>query len=152
MDNSIIQAYPLLSITLLSFLITLVLTLLYKKFSDQEGIKNAKARTKELQEKMKNEKDQTKIMELQKEMLALSAEQMRYSMKPMLITFLPLIAVFAGLRALFSNVGDIIPWSFNIPGFCRVLPGVCNGAGWFLCYVIFSMIFSIILRKVFKVH
>ncbi len=143
---------PLLSIIVYSFVITLALTWAYKKFSNQEELKNAKVRTKELQEKMKAEKDQAKIMEMQKEMLTMSMDQMRHSMKPMLITFLPLIGVFALLRWLYSGTGNIINWSFNIPGFCTVLAGLCDGAGWFLSYVIFSMVFNIALRKVLKVH
>lgn len=150
--QQIIPAYPLASIAILSFLITLALTLLYKRFSNQEGIKSSKERAKMLQEKIKSEKDQTKTIGMQKEMLEISMEQMRYNMKPMLITFLPLIGIFAGLRYLYSNVGVIIPWRFSIPGLCKILPGLCDGAGWFLSYVIFSMVFSIILRKLLKVH
>ena len=150
--QTIVEKYPLISVIVFSFLITLVMTWLYKRFSDQEKIKQGKERTKELQEKMKNEKDQAKLTQIQKEMLELSMDQMKHSMKPMLITFLPLIAIFAGLRYLYSNVGNIIPWNFNVPVLCTVLPGVCNGAGWFLCYFIFSMIFSIIVRKILKVH
>jgi uncharacterized membrane protein (DUF106 family) len=94
---------------------------------------------------MKIEKDQNKLMGLQKEMLSLSAEQMKHSMKPMLFTFLPLIAVFAGLKSLYTGVGDIIPWGADIPLFH-------TGAGWLLCYIFFSMVFSITLRKILKIH
>ena len=146
------QNFPLLSITVYSFLITLTMTLLYKRFSNQEEIKKAKERTKLLQEQIKNEKDQTKIIVLQKEMLELSMEQMRHSMKPMLITFLPLIGAFSGLRYLYSGMGNIVDWNFNLPIFCKILPGICNGAGWFLSYIILSLIFSTAIRKILKVH
>jgi len=49
------------------------------------------------------------------------------------------------LKSLYSGVGDIIPWGAD-------LPLVHTGAGWLLSYIIFSMIFSIILRKILKVH
>jgi len=143
---------PLLSIIVYTFIITLALTWTYKKFSNQEELKNGKERTKELQEKIKTEKDQTKLMEFQKEMLTISMDQMRHSMKPMLITFLPLIAVLALFKWLYAGTGNIISWSFNIPVFCSALSGLCNGAGWFLSYIIFSMVFSVALRKVLKVH
>jgi len=148
----LVHAYPLLSMIVLSFFITLFMTLCYKHFSNQEELKNSKERTKELQAKMKGEKDQTKLMEYQKEMLQISMNQMRHSMKPMLITFLPLIAIFAGLRYLYAGVGNLMNWSFGLPIFCNLLPGICNGAGWFLSYIIFSMVFSIALRKILKVH
>ena len=146
------ESFPLISILLYSFIITLVMTWLYKRFSDQEAIKSAKEKTKSLQEQIKNEKDQTKIIQLQKDMLELSMEQMRHGMKPMLITFIPLIAAFAGLRYLYTGMGNIMDWNFNIPIFCKILPGICNGAGWFLSYIIFSMTFSVIIRKILKVH
>jgi uncharacterized membrane protein (DUF106 family) len=136
---------PLVSIIVFSFFITLALTFAYKLLTKQEDLKKLKERTKQLQEEMKTEKDQNKIMELQKEMLSLSAEQMKHSMKPMLFTFLPLIAVFAGLKSLYASTGDIIPWGSDIPVFH-------TGAGWLLCYIIFSMIFSITLRKILKIH
>ena len=136
---------PLVSIIVYSFFITLALTYVYKFLTKQEELKALKERVKTLQEEMKIEKDQNKLMELQKEMLKLSAEQMKHSMKPMLFTFLPLILIFGGLRSLYSKTGDIIPWGADIPLFH-------TGAGWLLCYIIFSMIFSIILRKLLKVH
>jgi uncharacterized membrane protein (DUF106 family) len=136
---------PLLSIIIFSFIITLALTFFYKILTKQEELKALKERTKKLQEEMKNEKDQNKLMDLQKEMLKLSAEQMKHSMKPMLFTFLPLILVFMTLRGLYSGVGDIVAWGAD-------LPIVHTGAGWFLSYVFFSFIFSIVLRKLMKVH
>ena len=148
----IVHSYPLLSMIVLSFLITLGMTLAYKRFSNQEELKRSKERTKELQAKMKAEKDQAKLMGYQKEMLEISMSQMKHSMKPMLITFLPLIAIFAGLKYLYAGVGNLMNWSFGLPIFCNLLPGVCNGAGWFLSYIIFSMAFSIVLRKILKVH
>lgn len=84
-------------------------------------------------------------MELNKEMMQLSMESMKHNLKPMIITFLPLLFVFAGLRSLYYGMGDLIPWGAN-------LPLVGTGAGWLLCYIIFSMIFSIALRKIMKVH
>ena len=148
----LVHTYPLISMIIFSFLITLAMTLTYKKFSNQEELKAGKEKTKELQTKMKGEKDQTKLMQYQKEMLELSMNQMRHSMKPMLITFLPIIGIFAGLRYLYTGVPNLVNWSINVPLLCKMLPGICNGAGWFLSYVILSMIFSITIRKVLKVH
>ena len=115
----LVHSYPLISMIVFSFLITLGMTLAYKHFSNQEELKISKERTKELQAKMKGEKDQTKLMGYQKEMLEISMNQMRHSMKPMLITFLPIIAVFAGLRYVYAGVPNLINWSFNIPVFCK---------------------------------
>lgn len=140
-----VKAQPLLSIMLFSAVITFFLTLIYKFLINQDKSKEIKARMKEMQEKSKNEKDVKKMAELQKEMLELSMQQMRMSFKPMLITFLPLILVFGGLRALYSSTGDIISWGAKIPIFG-------TGAGWLLSYIIFSLIFGIIFRKILGVQ
>jgi uncharacterized membrane protein (DUF106 family) len=140
-----VKSQPLLSIILFSLIITFVSTWAYKLLINQVKMKEIKERVKSLQEKMKAEKDQTKMMQIQKEMLQLSGEQMRLSMKPMLFTFLPFLLVFAFLRNVYNGTGDIISWGIN-------LPLVGTGAGWLLSYIILSLIFSIILRKIMNVQ
>jgi uncharacterized membrane protein (DUF106 family) len=98
-----------------------------------------------LQQKAKEEKDKDKIIEINKEMMQLSSEMLKMSFKPMLITFIPLIVVFTLLRSLYSTaaVGNLITWGTNIPI-------IGDGAGWFLCYIFFSFVFSLIFNKIFK--
>lgn len=152
MALAIIQSYPLTSLLVSSFLITLGLTLVYKFASDQKEIKASKEKIKELQEKMKLEKDAEKTMVLQKEMLEVNMKHLQHSMKPLLITFLPLLVVFWWLRVTFVQFGVLIPWNFNIPVFCSVLHGLCDGAGWFLVYILSSFFYSLGLRKLLGVH
>ena len=144
---SFAKEFPFLSITLFSLVLTFLLTWIYKKFTPQEELKRLRERTKELQQSVKQEKDPQKLAGIQKEMMQLSLEQMKHSFKPMLITFLPLILIFAGLKSLYTNagVGDIVGWGAN-------LPLIGTGAGWFLSYVILSLVFNIIIRKIMKVH
>ncbi|PIU75982.1 hypothetical protein COS75_01575 [Candidatus Pacearchaeota archaeon CG06_land_8_20_14_3_00_35_12] len=150
-----IGSQPLISIILISFLISLFFTWLYKKTSNQERIKELKKKQKELQEKMKSQKNEPeKMLETQNEMLNLSSEMMKLSMKPMLISMVPVIIIFPILGWLYTTagVGNIMPWNFYVWGLCdwRLTKGLCNGAGWFLSYIIFSLIFSPILRKMMK--
>ncbi len=148
----LIENYPLISLLVISFIITLVLTLVYKHFSNQEEIKKSKDKMKELQGKIKEEKDPDKIMAMQKEMLETNMEHLRHNMKPLLITFLPLIAVFWWLRTTFVPFGILIPYNVTFPGSGFLLPGLWDGAGWFLVYVFSSFIYSISLRKLLDVH
>ncbi|MFC1685655.1 EMC3/TMCO1 family protein [Nanoarchaeota archaeon] len=148
----IIETYPLWSLLVLSFLITLGLTLSYKKFSNQKEIKASKARIKELQNQIKEEKDQEKVMALQKDMLQINMEHLKHSMKPMMVTFLPLILIFWWLRTTFIPFGVLIDYNWGIPGFCFIFKGICDGAGWFVVYIFSSMFFNITLRKVLKVQ
>lgn len=152
MAIGIIENYPLWSLLGLSFLITLALTISYKIFSNQTEIKNTKEKIKDLQTKIKEEKDQEKVMAMQKEMLQVNMEHLKHSMKPLMITFLPLILVFWGLRVTFMPLGNLIDYNIAIPGFCYVLKGLCDGAGWFVVYIFSSFVFNISLRKLFKVH
>jgi uncharacterized membrane protein (DUF106 family) len=153
MFEEFVKAQPLLSIVLFSFVITAVLTFLYRILTKQEEIKALKAQTKELQAKIKAETNKEKQLELQKKMWEISGELMRHSMKPTLVTMLPLLfIVLWWLPRLYAGVGAIIPWNIKIPILCSILPGLCDGAGWLLCYIIFSTFFSITLRKIFKIY
>ena len=147
MFEEFVKVQPLLSMILFSFVITTLLTFVYKILTKQEELKKIKEQSKELQAKLKTEQNTEKQLELQKKMLELSGEMMKHSMKPMLITTLPLLIIFVWLRNLYTNakIGDIISWGVK-------LPIVGTGAGWLLCYIIFSLVFSITLRKIFKVH
>lgn len=153
---SFVAEQPLISIIAFSLLITWVMTWLYKKLTNQERIHELKKKQKEIQARAKQEKDPQKMLEIQKEMLEISSEMMRISMKPMIISMLPIIAFFTLLRWIYTaaGVGNIIPWSFHIAGLCdwKATAGLCNGAGWFLSYIIFSLVFSPILRKMMKVE
>lgn len=145
---SIVKAQPLISIILFSFIITLFLTWLYKKFTDQEKHKAYVEKQKEFKEKSKLFKNEPeKLLEMQKEMMQGSMAQMQDSFKPLLISFVPVLLAFMFLKQVYTEaaVGDIISWPVN-------LPFVGTGAGWFLSYIIFSLIFNTILRKILKVY
>jgi len=149
-----VKNQPLLSIIIFSLIITFVLTLIYKIFTPQNRTKELREEQKKIQGQIKVEKDSEKMMALQEELLKKSAELMRLTMKPMFITLILIWPTFIFLKNLYTTakVGAIIPWRFNLPILCSWLPGLCDGAGWLLSYAILSMIFSIILRKIMKVH
>lgn len=142
-----VQLHPLLSILIVSFVLNVVFTLIYKRFTDQKKLKEIKEKNKEYQKKMKELKDKPQqMMQLQKEMMQLSGEQMRAGFKPMLLTFIPFILVMGLLRGWFSGTGDFIwSWGKNVWLFH-------TGFGWVEGYIFSSIIFSMILRKYMKVH
>ena len=119
-----------LSIILLSFLVTLAMTFITKKFTNQTRMKELKELQKEHQKKLKENKGNPDLMmKIQKEMLEGSLELMKHSFKPMLITLLPLLILFWWIKGIYS--------------------GVLNYWIWY--YIGASIISSIILRKIFKV-
>lgn len=134
------------NIIMMSFILTFIITIMYKLLTDQILLKELKTQVKNHQKEMKNHKDDhQKMMEIQKQAMSLNMKYMKHSMKPMLFTFIPIILIFGWLRnhpAIGGN--DILIWGFNIPLFG-------TGLGWLGTYIIFSIIFSMIIRKVLKV-
>lgn len=124
-------------IIIVSFILTLITTLVYKYFTDQEALKSIKEDNKKIQEEMKEHKSNPqKLAELQKQALQKGfIEPMRHQVKPLIITFLPFFVIFGWLRTTYADVGSIF-----------------LGMGWFGTYFIFSFIFSMVMRKVLKVH
>ncbi len=123
-------ANPHLSVILLSVVVTVVMTLITKKFTNQNRMKELKEMQKACQIKIKNVKgDLKKQQEIQQQMMECSMEMMRHSFKPMLITFIPLIILFAWVRNIYTPILS----------------------SWFWWYFGGAILSSIIFRKVFDV-
>ncbi len=132
MIKELIFLYPKTSIVIISFLITLAMTLVTKYFSNQVRMKELKAEQKKHQASIKEHKgNPDKQKEIQKEMMKLSMELMKYSFKPMLITFLPIIIIFWWIRGIYSGTTIVTTWLW-----------------W---YIGTSIASSMVLRKVLKV-
>ena len=123
---------PKLSVICLSVLITLVMTLVTKKFTNQDRMKELKKIQKACQIRFKeNKQDPQEMMKIQKEMMACSMELMKHSFKPLIITFIPLIAFFWWVRGIYSTSA--------------------LGGYWIWWYIGAGVISSIFLRKILDV-
>lgn len=132
MIKELITTYPKVSVIAISFLITLVMTLVTKKFTNQTRMKELKGIQKACQIKLKdNRGNPEEAGKIQKEMMGCSMELMKHSFKPMLITFIPLIVFFYWIRGIFTTTAIAKTWLW-----------------W---YIGVSIASSIILRKVLKV-
>ncbi|MBI5148405.1 DUF106 domain-containing protein [Candidatus Pacearchaeota archaeon] len=147
MITEFVHTNPLVSILLISLLVNIVFTFIYKRFTNQTKLKEIKEKQKEYQKQIKELKDKPQqMMQVQKEMMQMSGEQMKLGLKPMLLTFIPFILVLGGLRNLFNTTGNmVIEWGKNIPIFH-------TGFGWVEWYIFSSIIFSMLLRKWLKVY
>ena len=124
-------------IAIVSFILTLITTLIYKYTTDQEVMKTLKEDIKAIQAEMKQFKDNPqKVMELQKQAMQKNMQHMKHSFKPLLFTMLPIILIFGWLRGYYNALGN---------------PSVFFGLSWFWAYFIFSIVISIALRKILKV-
>ena len=136
---------PATGVIVITFVITLLITLVYKWMTNQTLMKEMKAEIKELQKKMKDNKENPdKMMAAQKELMSKNAQLMKHSMKPTLVTLLPLLLIFGWLKLLYEDAGDMLVWGFKLPLFG-------TGFGWLGTYILFALIFSIVLRKIMRV-
>jgi uncharacterized membrane protein (DUF106 family) len=98
--SPLLKLNPFFAIVLISFLISLLIVLVYKKFTDQDLMKRLKAEIKEFQAEMKTlKKDPNKMMQVQKKAMETNTKYMMHSFKPTLFTFIPIILIFGWLNA-----------------------------------------------------
>ncbi|MFT4326658.1 MAG: EMC3/TMCO1 family protein [Candidatus Woesearchaeota archaeon] len=93
--NPLLVFSPLTVIIILSVIITLLMTFIYKYATDQVVMKSIKEQMKKYQTKIKANKDNPeKMMKLQKEAMSKQFEYMKYSIKPTLYTMIPILLIF----------------------------------------------------------
>ena len=130
MITEMLSASPKFSIAIFSVLVTLASTLVQKWLTNQEHLKSLKKRQKEIQKELKNCKDGCVMKELNAEMMKLTGVMFKSSMKPMFVTIIPFLILFGWLRGVYVPL---------------------LGNSWIWYYLGYSIVSSIIIRKVFKV-
>ncbi len=134
------------AIILISLILTFLVVIIYKVATNQDLMKKLKAEIKDLQKNMKAHKDDpTKFMEMQKEAMQKNMTYMKHSMKPTLYTMIPMLLILGWLSKTFGDKGELLSWGFKLPLFG-------TGFGWLGTYIVFSILFSLIIRKILKVH
>ncbi|HDL02209.1 MAG TPA: DUF106 domain-containing protein [Candidatus Pacearchaeota archaeon] len=128
--TEVMVANPKVSIAVFSVVVTLISTLVQKHFTDQEHLKSLKKRQKEIQAEIKKTKEPSVMQELNSEMMSLTGVMFKKSMKPMFVTMIPFLLLFTWLRSVYVPV---------------------LGGGWIWYYLGYSVLASIVLRKVLKV-
>ncbi len=122
---------------LIVLVLSLFMTLVQKYATDQKTLKEMKEEQKRLNEEAKKVRDnQQKMMELQKESMKFAVPMMKLSMRAVAFTGIPFLLFLRWFSDFFAVLGD-----FRFFGFLS----------WFWFYLIFSIIFSSIFRKILKV-
>ncbi len=122
---------------LIVFIIALITTIIQKYATDQKALKELRAEQKLLQEEMKKYKDHPeKLSELSKKQFQFIPRTFKLTSRAILFTGIPFILFFRWFYDTFTAMGD--------PKFFGFL-------SWFWFYLIFTMIFSSMLRKLMKV-
>ena len=90
----------LFAVLIISFVVSIIIVLAYKFFTDQTEMKSLKDQIKGFQKQIKeNKKNPEKVMKIQKQSMDINMKYMMKSMKPTLFTFLPIIIIFGWLNA-----------------------------------------------------
>ncbi len=127
---------PLISLLIISLLFGLISTLAYKFLTNQKLMKETKEEMKKIQEEIKLLKnDPNKMLEKQKELMQKNAPLMKESFKVMFYTIIPFGLLFLLVKEAYDPLGKI-----------------AFGLTWFWIYLISSIVFNLILRKVLKVY
>ena len=130
----------LFGLLIIVLFINIIITLIHKYATDQNALKELRDKSKEIQKQMKEaqkNQDHEKVTQLSKESFSQAGEQFKHSFASMGYTALPLILFFRWFGDFFKDLSD---------------PKIFIGLGWFGTYLIFSIIFSTIIRKVLKVQ
>ena len=97
---------PLLSlpmiwvVVIMAFIITLLITFIYKFTTNQDLMKDLKAELKEFQKEMKELRSEPqKMMAVQKKSMQTNMKYMSHSMRSMLFTFIPIILIFGWMNS-----------------------------------------------------
>ncbi|MBC8494652.1 DUF106 domain-containing protein [archaeon] len=89
------------ALVIMCFILTLLITLVYKFTTNQTLMKKLKADMKNMQKELKKmtKENPKKAMAYQKKMMDKNMQYMKHSMKPTLYTFIPIIIIFGWLNA-----------------------------------------------------
>ncbi|PJE81065.1 hypothetical protein COU58_04475 [Candidatus Pacearchaeota archaeon CG10_big_fil_rev_8_21_14_0_10_32_42] len=118
---------------ILVFIISLITTIIQKYATDQKALKELKKEQKILSEEMKKYKDHPeKLMELQKKQLEFIPKTMKLSTRALAYTGIPFILFFRWFNDYFIAAGNPVFLGFM---------------GWFIFYLIMTLIFSGLLKK-----
>ncbi len=88
------------AVAIISFIVSLIITLIYKFATDQVKMKELKTRLKDHQKEMKEHRNNPqKVMEINKQAMQVNMEYMKHSMRSTLFTILPILIIFGWLNA-----------------------------------------------------
>ncbi len=121
------------------FILTLLMSLIQKYATNQKELKEIRNEQKKIQEEMKKYKENpSKVMELNKKQMEFMSRSFRISMGSMVYTAVPFVLFFRWFGDYFAQPMLVGFKFFGI-------------LGWFWFYLIFSIIFSTMIRKVMKI-
>ena len=137
-----ITSSPIIDVYIITIFASLFITLINKHFTDQPLLKRSKEEMKSLQKEMRKvmRENPKKAQALQKEIFKKNMVMMKQNLNPkiMLMTMLPMILIFIFIKNNYTQFDQFLNLGFAT-------------FGWLGTYIIFSIINSVILKKLLKV-
>jgi uncharacterized membrane protein (DUF106 family) len=130
---------PLVAEAIVVGIIMFFVTLLSKYLVNQEYVKKLNEERKALQEKMKNSNSQEDVSKYTKELFAYNMKIMNANKWAMLASLLIFVLIFGWMAETF--LGKVL----------ITIPVVNITFGWLMYYIILSLIYSAIFKKILKV-
>ena len=97
--SPLLQIPPLRAVLIVSFVLSVIIIIVYKLMTDQVMMKALKEELKDLQQQMKKLRDNPqKLMKIQKQAMDKNMKYMMHSLKPTFVTFIPIIIIFSWLN------------------------------------------------------
>lgn len=129
--GKILEWNLILGFIIIVFIISIIVSLIQKFTTNQEELKELKKEQKYFQEEMKKYRDNPeKVLEIYKKQGELLPKTMNLTLNPILYTAIPMLLLFR--------------WFAD-----KLMPSFGNW--WILYYIILSIIFSTIIKKIFKI-
>src|SRR3989344_6394446 len=98
--NPLLQFPPLVGVLIISLIISVMITVIYKFTTNQSLMRDLKNEMKELQKETKELRSEPeKAMQVQKKAMETNMKYMMHSMKSTIFTILPIIIIFGWLNA-----------------------------------------------------
>ena len=125
--NPLLSMSAFWGVLIISLLISLVMTLIYKFATDQHVMKELKTQLKKFQDEMKALRDQpAAMMEKQKKAMDVNMQYMKQSFKPMIFSFLPILLIFGWLSTNLAFEPLVPGEQFNVS--VTFQPGISGNA------------------------
>ncbi len=101
--NVLLILPPAVAIIVISLLVSIVTTVVYKYTTNQKHLKEVKEEMGRMQAEIRSTKEPGRAAQLQKEMMGRSMKQLNSSTKSMLITLVPLFLIFGWMGSHLAN-------------------------------------------------
>jgi uncharacterized membrane protein (DUF106 family) len=97
--SPLLRMPPFWAIAIVSLLLSILITVIYKFTTNQKALKSIKDETKAIQADMKTAQgDMQKMTELNQRLLKITGDQMKHTLRSYIFTFLPVILIFGWLQ------------------------------------------------------